>query len=127
MCPLGKSSVVKAMTAEPLLPGSRQCQFSQFSAACIELGVQDRGFPQCRARMLGGGRPPAQTCRDGGAPDELEQGRGEARWDFTEERAFLTKGQGQERRNWLQKGRRITAGQVSGCQSKRDGKRWKHS
>lgn len=52
-----------------------------------------------------GGRPLAQNCGDGGAPDELEQGKGEARWDFTEEKAFLAKGQGEKRRNWLQKGR----------------------
>lgn len=44
--------------------------------------------------------------------------RGEARWDFTEERAFLMKGWGEKRRNWLQKGRGSTAGQVLGCQSK---------
>ena len=82
VCPLGKSSVVKGMAAELLLPGSRQCRSSRFSAACIDLGVQDRGFPPTQSMDAGGGvgRPPAQTCRDGGAPDELEQGRGEARF-----------------------------------------------
>lgn len=56
-------------------------------------------------------------------PAEMEEllmslSRGEEKPDFTEERAFLTKGQAEKRRNWLQKGRGLTAGQVSGCQSK---------
>lgn len=54
VCPLGKISVVKGIAPELVLPRSRQCQFSWVSAACIELGVQDGGFPQCRARMLVG-------------------------------------------------------------------------
>lgn len=73
--------------------------------------MQDRGFPQCRVKVLQGGRPPAQTCRDA-VPDELEQVRGEVRWDFTKQRALLMKGQGEKRRNWLQKDRKLTAGQV---------------
>lgn len=78
VCPLGKSSIVKGTAAELLLPGSKQCLFSRYSAAFTELDVQDRGFPQRRTL---GGRPPAQTqtCRDGGAPGELGQRRGEVR------------------------------------------------
>lgn len=75
--------------------------------------------------MLQGGRPPAQTCRDG-VPDELEQVRGEVRWDFTEERAFLMKGQG-EKRKLAAEGQETHCWAGLGCQRKWDGKHWEHS